>query len=63
MCDAYNTTWASSMRKDIDKRNRRNRDNAKQSTQTVTANLDININFMNSDGYRNMSYKGVFAIY
>ena len=56
MCDAYNTTWANSMRKDIDKRNRRNRDNAKQSTQTVTANLDININFMNSDGYRNMSY-------
>ena len=43
------------MRKDIDKRNRRNRDNAKQSTQTVTANPDININCMNSDGYMNMS--------
>ena len=26
------------MRKDIDNRNRRNRDSAKQSTQTVTAN-------------------------
>ena len=43
------------MRKDIDKRNGRNRDNAKQNTQTVTANPDININCMNGDEYRNMS--------
>ena len=50
MSDACNTIWTSSMRKDIDKRNRRNRENAKHSTQTVTGSPNININCRTADG-------------
>ena len=55
MSDAWNTTWTSSMGKDIDKRNRRNRENAKQSTQKVTASPNIHINCRSTDGDRDMA--------
>ena len=55
MSDACNTTWTSSMMKDNDKRNGRNRENAKQNTQTVTASPNININCRSTDGDRDMA--------
>ena len=54
MSDACNTTWTSSMGKDNDKRNKRNRENAKQSTLTVTASPNITINCRSTDGDRYM---------
>ena len=44
MTDACNVALTSSMEKDTDKRTRWNRDNAKQSTQTVTASPNIKVN-------------------
>ena len=44
MSDVSNATWTSSMGKDIDKRNKINRENAKQKTQTVISSPNININ-------------------
>ena len=56
MSDTCNTTWTSSMGKDNDKRNRRNRENAKQNTQTVTASPNITINCRSSNGDKEKEY-------
>ena len=54
MSDACNTTWTS-MGKDNGKINRRNRENAKQSTQTVIVCPNININCRSTDRDRDMA--------
>ena len=54
MSDVCNTTWNSIMGKDNDKINRRNTENAKQSTQTVIVGPNINMNCRSTDGDRDM---------
>ena len=55
MSDVCNATWTSSMGKDIDKRNKINRENAKQKTQTVISSPNININCRGNDGNRDVA--------
>ena len=62
MSDSYNATLTSSMGYDTVKINRLNRENAKQNTQTVTANFNMNIKCRIDEGDRVMACKGAFAV-
>ena len=55
MSDACNNTSTSSVGKDNDKRNRRNRENAKQIYKTVAASPNINIGIRPAKEYLQQS--------
>ena len=62
MSDVCNISRTSNMGKDICKRHRRNRENAKQIPEVVTASPNINIDCRSTDGNMDMICQGVFAI-